>query len=161
MSGEIANCEGLGVPVKFLLFLLTLLFICVFVFSGCSNETTFTPAAGSKGPAITGYSFGKMTIDGKTHTTEIQIFPGGNVQKWSPQDPHYIVPSDIEEIVNSGIDTLIIGTGDVGNAAVPEETLQFLKSRSINVRVLNSHKAMELFNSSLKEKLGAVFHLNC
>ena len=135
--------------------------ISLLLFTSCSSETTFTPTAGSKGPAITSYSFGKMIVDGKTYTNELQVFPTGVVKKWSPQDPHYILPSDIEEIVKSGIDTIIIGTGDSGNAGVPEKTLNFLKSKSITIHVLNTHKAMELFNSSLKDKLGAVFHLNC
>ena len=141
---------------------LLLIFLAVCLLSaGCSSETTFTPPSDTKGPAITSYTFGKMIINGETYTCEVQIFPDGNVKDWSPADPHYILPSDIKDLVNSGIDTIIIGTGDVGNAGVPEETHKFLKSRNITVHVLNTHKAMELFNSSNKDKLGAVFHLNC
>jgi hypothetical protein len=143
------------------LFLRIILSLSLLLFVSCSNETTFTPTAGSDGPVITNYSFGKMIVDGKTYTNELQILSNGTVKSWSPKDPHYILPSDIEEIVNSGIDTIIIGTGDVGNAGVPEETFNFLKSKNITVHELNTHKAMELFNNSKKDKLGAVFHLNC
>lgn len=146
-----------SIPAAALMLICTLLLFM----AGCSSETTYTPAPGSKGPAITSYSFGRMTINGRNYTCEVQIFPNGDVREWTLQDPHYIVPADIEEIVNSGIEMLIIGTGDVGNAGVPEETHRFLESKNIKVRELNTHEAVELFNSSPKDKLGAVFHLNC
>ena len=138
-----------------------ILFSSVLIFACCSNETTYTPPIENKDMAITYYAFGKMVVDGMTYSNELQILPNGKVKKWSPGDPHYILPTDIEEIVNSGIHTIIIGTGDVGNVGVPEETLNFLNSKGITVHELNTHKAVELFNNSPKEKLGAVFHLNC
>ena len=95
----------------------------MFIFASCSSETTFSPAVGSKGPAITSYSFGKMVVDGKTYTNELQILPNGTVKKWSPSDPHYILPVDIEEIMSSNIKTLIIGNGANGEAGIPDETI--------------------------------------
>ncbi len=128
---------------------------------GCSSETNFTPPPGHKGPAITHYSFGKMVIDGQIYTNELQIFSDGSVRDWSPGDPHYILPNDIEEIANSNIQVLIIGIGANGQAAVADETINFLKKRNIEVHVLNSHEAIELFNKSPKKNLAALFHLNC
>ena len=138
-----------------------LLFISLLLFAGCSSETTFIPTAGSKGPAITSYSFGKMIIDGKTYINELQILPTGIVKKWSPGDPHYILPIDIEEIVNSSIKTLIIGNGANGEAAIPDETVKFIKEKNIKVHIMNTHEAVKLFNESAKEAMGAIFHLNC
>jgi hypothetical protein len=132
-----------------------LLFLCVLVSVSCSNETTYNPPAGSKETAITHYSFGKMVIAGKTYTNELQIFPNGTIREWSPGDPHYILPTDIKDIVNSGIKTLIIGTEANGEAAIPLET------KNIKVHILNTHKAVKLFNESIKEAVGAIFHLNC
>ena len=131
------------------------------IFVGCSSETTFIPTAGSKGPAITSYSFGQMIVDGKTYTNELQILPTGIVKEWSPNDPHYILPVDIKEIVNSNIKTLIIGNGANGEAAIPDETIKFIKAKSIKVHIMNTHEAVKLFNESSKEALGAIFHLNC
>ena len=128
---------------------------------GCSSETNFTPSSGHEGPAITHYSFGKMVIDGKKYTNELQILPNGSVKDWSPRDPHYILPADIEEIVSSNTQILIIGNGANGEAAIPEETITFLKNRNIKVHIFNSHKATELYNNSLKKNLAALFHLNC
>jgi hypothetical protein len=139
----------------------TILLFSVLVFASCSSETTFTPTAGSKGPAITSYSFGKMVIDGKIYTNELQILPSGIVKRWSPNDPHYILPGDIEEIVQSNIKTLIIGNGANGEAAIPDETIKFIQARSIKVHIMNTHEAVKLFNESSKEAMGAIFHLNC
>ncbi|MFC1843218.1 MTH938/NDUFAF3 family protein [Thermodesulfobacteriota bacterium] len=143
------------------LLLRIILFISLFLFASCSSETTFTPTAGSQGPAITSYSFGKMIVDGKTYTNELQILPTGIVKKWSPSDPHYILPVDIGEIVNTSIKTLIIGNGANGEAAIPDETVKFLKAKNIRVHIMNTHEAVKLFNESSKEALGAIFHLNC
>jgi len=138
-----------------------ILLFSVLIFVSCSSETTFIPTAGSKGPAITSYSFGKMIVDGKTYTNELQILPNGTVKKWSPNDPHYILPADIEEIVSSSIKTLIIGNGANGEAAIPDETIKFIKAKSITVHIMNTHEAVKLFNESSKEAMGAIFHLNC
>jgi hypothetical protein len=139
----------------------TILLFSVLVFASCSSETTFTPTARSKGPAITSYSFGEMVIDGKIYTNELQILPSGIVKRWSPNDPHYILPGDIEEIVQSNIKTLIIGNGANGEAAIPDETIKFIQARSIKVYIMNTHEAVKLFNESSKEAMGAIFHLNC
>ena len=102
-----------------------------------------------------------MIVDGKTYTNELQILPNGTVKKWSPNDPHYILPVDIEEIANSSINTLIIGNGANGEAAIPDETIKFIKSKSIKIHIMNTHEAVKFFNESSKEALGAIFHLNC
>ena len=138
-----------------------ILLFSVLIFVSCSSENTFIPTAGSKGPAITSYSFGKMIVDGKTYTNELQILPNGTVKKWSPNDPHYILPADIEEIVSSSIKTLIIGNGANGEAAIPDETIKFIKAKSITVHIMNTYEAVKLFNESSKEAMGAIFHLNC
>ena len=138
-----------------------ILLLSVFIFASCSSETTFTPTLGSKGPAITSYSFGEMVVDGKTYTNELQILPNGIVKKWSPIDPHYILPVDIEEIMSSSIKTLIIGNGANGEAAIPDETIKFIKAKGIKVHIMNTHKAVKFFNESSKEAMGAIFHLNC
>ena len=138
-----------------------ILLVSVLIFTGCSSETTFIPTAGSMGPAITSYSFGEMVVDGKTYTNELQILPDGIIKKWSPNDPHYILPKDIEEIVNSSIKILIFGNGANGDAAIPDETIKFIKAKNIEVHILKTHEAVKLFNESSKEAMGAIFHLNC
>jgi hypothetical protein len=143
------------------LILRTLLFVSFLLIASCSSETTFTPTAGSIGPAITNYSFGKMIVDGKTFKNELQILPTGIVKKWSPSDPHYILPVDIEEIVNSSIKALVFGNGANGEAAMPDETIKFIKAKNIQIYIMNTHEAVKLFNESSKEALGAIFHLNC
>ncbi len=126
-----------------------------------SCDTKFTPPPGHQGPAITYYSFGKMVVDGKTFNSEVQILPNGTVKRWSPDDRHYILPSDIEEIVNTDIEVLIIGIGAHGACSVADETIEYLNANSIIVHILNTHKASELYNKSPKDHTGAVFHLDC
>ena len=156
MSGADLQLENI-MKIKSLIILL----LSVLIFASCSSETNFVPTAGSTGPAITSYSFGKMVIDGKTYTNELQILPNGIIKKWSPGDPHYILPADIEEILNSNIKILIIGNGANGEAAIPDETVKFIKAKDIKVHIMNTHEAVKFFNGSAKEAMGAIFHLNC
>ena len=76
-------------------------------------------------------------------------------------DPHYILPVDIEEIMSSSIKTLIIGNGANGEAAIPDETIKFIKAKGIKVHIMNTHEAVKFFNESSKEAMRAIFHLNC
>ena len=98
-----------------------------------------------------------MVVDGKTYTNELQILPNGAVKKWPPSDPHYILPADIEEIMNSSIKTLTIGNGANGEGAIPDETIKFIKAKGINVHIMNTHKAVKFFNDSSKEAKGPSF----
>ncbi len=129
--------------------------------SGCSSDLTYTPPKGSKEIAITHYEYGKMTVNGKKFTNEIKILPGKEGQDWQVSDPHYISIRDIKEITNSGIDTLIFGSGSVGVSAMSKEAVDYIKSKNIQFHELNTFEAIRLFNSSPKKRLAACFHLNC
>ena len=125
-----------------------MLLLSVFILASCSSETTFTHTVGSKGQAITSYSFGKMVVDRKTYTNDLKILPNGTVIKWSPNDPHYFLPLYIKEIMNASIKTLIIANKANDEAAIPDETIKFIKAKGINVHIMNTHKAVTFFNES-------------
>jgi len=114
---------------------------------------------------ISHYSFGRMTIDGKTYTSDVIIYPGRVDSSWWRREGHYLQPIDLEDIVNAKPDILIIGKGHDGVMQVPEETMKFIKSKGIEVQTAVTGKAVEAFNKLQVEKpdkiIIAALHLTC
>jgi len=140
--------------------------ICLFIgltFFSCSSDVDYTPPAGSTDTAITHYSFGKMTIDGKTHEYDLSICGEGKVQGFAVED-HQIDIHNIKRLVTGEIKTVIIGIGYSSMANLTSDTLRFvekLKAKGIEVHVMSTGKAVNLFNSLSKNGLLAFFHLTC
>lgn len=114
---------------------------------------------------ISHYSFGNITIDDKTCTSDVIIYPDKVDSKWWRKEGHYLQPVDLTDIINAKPDILIIGTGASGVMKVPEETLKFVKSKGIEVHVGMTDRAVELFNNMKAEKpnktIVAALHLTC
>jgi hypothetical protein len=60
---------------------------------------------------ITNYSFGKITVDGKTYTSDIIIYPDFVDAGWWRKEGHYLQAVDLERAINFRPDVLIIGRG--------------------------------------------------
>jgi len=108
------------------------------------------------------YSFGSITIDGKTYTSDVIIYPGRVDSSWWRKEGHYLQVVDLVDVINAKPEVLIIGTGYSGVMVVPKETVSHLESKGIEVHVARSEKAVEMFNKLQKEKLViAALHLTC
>jgi hypothetical protein len=111
---------------------------------------------------ITHYSFGRITIDGSTYTSDVVIYPGRVDPSWWRKEGHYLQPVDLADVVASKPDLVIIGTGHSGVMQVPRETVGFLESKGIEVRVALTSKAVDMFNKSPKDRVViAALHLTC
>jgi hypothetical protein len=108
------------------------------------------------------YSFGRITIDGKTYTSDVIIYPGRVDSSWWRKEGHYLQVVDLVDVINAKPEVLIIGTGYSGVMVVPKETISHLESKGIEVHVARSEKAVEMFNKLQKEKIViAALHLTC
>lgn len=111
---------------------------------------------------ITHYSFGKITIDGKTYNSDVIIYPDHVNPSWWRKEGHLLQIADLKDIINVKLPVLIIGTGYYGTMKVPEETLNYLKSNEIEVYIENTQKAVKLYNEiSSKKPTIAALHLTC
>ncbi len=113
--------------------------------------------------AITHYSFGKMTIDGENYDYDLSISPKGKIQGFSVQD-HQINVQSIKNAMTDEVKTLIIGNGYSSMVILPSDTLDFLeelKTRGIEVKLVPTSEAVNLFNSIIKKGLLFIFHLTC
>ena len=108
------------------------------------------------------YSFGTITIDGKSYTSDVIIYPERVVSSWWRKQGHSLHIVDLKDVIPAGPEILIVGTGHSGAMVVPEETLSHLKSKGIDVHIARTDKAVELFNKFQKNKKTiAVLHLTC
>ena len=108
------------------------------------------------------YSFGSITISGKTYTSDVIIYPDRVDDSWWRKEGHYLQKADLADIVAAKPDLLIVGTGAHGVMAVPESTALFLLSHDIEVIIEKTAKAVEIFNDQpVGKKVVAAFHLTC
>lgn len=108
------------------------------------------------------YSFGKIVIDGHAYTSDVVIYPGRVDASWWRKQGHFLQPDDLADIISSKPDILIVGTGFSGMMKVPKETVSFVEAEGIEIRVENTGRAVELYNSAGKDrKTAAALHLTC
>lgn len=111
---------------------------------------------------ITHYSFGRVIIDGKTYTSDVIIYPQRVDSSWWRKEGHYLQIVDLTGVVEEGASVLIIGTGYHGAMEVPQQTIEFLKSKGIEVHIEKTREAVELYNEiSQKKPTIAALHLTC
>ena len=108
------------------------------------------------------YSFGKITIDGKTYTSDVIIYPERVDSSWWRKEGHSLHIVDLKGVIDEKPEILVVGTGYSGMMVVPEETISYLRSKGVEVQVARTEKAVEFFNKLSKDKkVIAALHLTC
>lgn len=110
---------------------------------------------------IKNYSFGRMNILEELFTSDVIIFPERILSPWWREEGHYLQLRDITAILEYKPDILIIGTGYYGKMRVDPKVEDVLKGSGIELHILTSREAVELFNSTETEKKVGAFHLTC
>ncbi len=113
---------------------------------------------------IDSYSFGKMTINGKTFRKDLIILPDGTVlSPWQRKSGHRLALSDLEAVLDSQAKILVIGTGKPGLMKPHATLVADLQEKGITAMVMSSKRAAEKFNSLAGSSNGvaACFHLTC
>ena len=111
---------------------------------------------------IDAFSFGTITINGRSYTTDVIVFPDRIQEDWKREEEHRPQISEFAEIVKAEPDVLIIGTGYGGVLSVADQVRNYLTSKGIEVRVEKTKDAIELFNTLQgTEKVVAALHITC
>ena len=116
------------------------------------------------GTRIDAYEFGRMTINGKTFSTDLIIYPDERIRAdWWRRQGHELVPEDIEALLEAAPDRLIIGTGANGRMSVSGNVITLCRERDIGIEMLPTHDAAKRFNEAAEEvpAVAACFHLTC
>ncbi|XP_067889172.1 mth938 domain-containing protein isoform X1 [Heterodontus francisci] len=129
---------------------------------------TDCPFATMSSPQIASISWGRMKVqDCATAYKDCKVWPGGS-RTWDWRETgtdHYpgVQAADLEEIINKGIQTLVIGRGMSEALQVPSRTLEYLKSKGVEPKVLQTEAAVREYNllASRGARVGGLFHSTC
>jgi hypothetical protein len=111
---------------------------------------------------ISHYSFGRIVVDGKSYTSDIIIYPDSVEGSWWRKEGHNLSLDDLKGVIDAEPQVLIIGTGYNGEMKVPDEAVEALSSRGIEVHALRTTQAVELYNRLEQDgNVIAALHLTC
>ena len=109
-------------------------------------------------------AFGVMTIDGRTYTSDLIIFPNKTVKDgWWRRRGHVLRVDDILALVDAEPELIVAGTGTSGRMRPEADLLPFLRERAIKFIAEPNPRAVKTYNDKVMEGLtvGACFHLTC
>lgn len=117
-------------------------------------------------PRIESFSWGRIKIEGYGVFKDAKLFPGG-VREWdwsetkTAHDPG-IQPQDVVELLEHGAQVVVLSRGVNERLRVSNETLDMLERKSIGVHVLQTEKAVLMYNELRETELvGGLFHSTC
>jgi len=110
---------------------------------------------------IEDYKFGKITINGRTYSGDLEISQEG-VTLWQINDHHCPTIEDIQPAINKNPEVIIFGAGYSGFVNIPVEMQRLIKSKGIKLIMRKTKEAVEEYNRlSRKKKVIGLFHLTC
>jgi hypothetical protein len=111
---------------------------------------------------IEAYKFGEIVIDGVTYHKDVIICDEGVIGGWWRVRGHSLAVEDLAPILADPPQALVIGQGAYGRMTVPQQTLRELEQVGMEVIVLGTAEACELYNQLSEEKrVFAALHLTC
>ena len=118
-------------------------------------------------PKIIHHSWGKLEVEGAEGPyKDAKLFPSGS-RAWDwhetgTQHSPGIQPADVDELIEHGATIIVLSTGVFGRLGVAPETLANLQLRGLEVHVLKTNEAIQLYNQLCKhESPGALIHSTC
>lgn len=112
---------------------------------------------------IESYSFGNMKVRGEDHRNDLKIIDRQIVGNWWRREGHALYPEDIDDILYSAAETLVVGTGAYGNMKITEEAAKTVEGKGIKLVAAPTKEAVTIFNNlnSQGKKVAGAFHLTC
>ncbi|RMF61536.1 MAG: hypothetical protein D6748_01405 [Calditrichaeota bacterium] len=118
-------------------------------------------------PKIKKISWGHIEVEGYPGGfKDAKLFPGGAREwDWNETGTRHspgIQPDDIKELLEHGAQCVVLSRGMLKQLKVPSETIEYLKNRGVEVHILPTKQAVELYNQLSEEKpVGGLFHSTC
>lgn len=113
-------------------------------------------------PRVDNYRFGSIRIDGETYTKDVIILPDRVIREWWREHGHSLVMDDLQEVLDAGVDVLVVGIGQLGRVAVPQATVQQLREAGLDVIIERTGSACDTYNEQRDQRrVAAALHLTC
>lgn len=114
-------------------------------------------------PKINSISWGRIEVEGHGTFKDARIHPGGAREwDWNETGTRHspgIQPTDVQELLDHGAQTVVLGTGFHERLEVQPETLRMLERKGIEVYVRQSEEAARLLDEI--EGGAALIHSTC
>lgn len=120
-----------------------------------------------KSPYINHISWGHLEVDGVGAGKDFKLWPGGGrAWDWRETDTHHvpgIQPTDIEELLDNGCQTIVLSRGMWKKLHTCQETLDLLDERNIPVHIAETKAAARIYNDLVSDgqAVGGLFHSTC
>ena len=112
---------------------------------------------------IEDYRFGRIMIDGEAYSSDVIVSPEGVDASWWRKKGHELCCDDLEPVLASSPEVLVIGTGAYGLVKVLPEARRLMEENSDQVHVLPTTEACNRFNELARtgRRVVAALHLTC
>ncbi len=110
---------------------------------------------------IDSYSFGRITINGRTYTSDVIVFEDRVLSPWWRKEGHLLQMEDLSEVMRQRPEVLIVGRGFSGIMRLAPGLEDELGRRGIKVLAAKTTEAVEAFNSRAGKGVVAALHLTC
>lgn len=112
---------------------------------------------------IENYSFGSMTVMGKKYRNDLKIIGNQIIGDWWRREGHALYAEDIDDILYSAMEMLVVGTGAYGSMKVTEEAAKAIEGRGIKLVAVPTKEAVSIFNNlhTVGKRVAGAFHLTC
>ena len=112
---------------------------------------------------IESYSFGSMTVTGQRHRNDLKIIENRIVGNWWRKEGHALYAQDIDDILYSTAEILVVGTGAYGSMRITEEAEKTIEAKGIKLVAAPTKEAVSVFNDLhfQGKKVAGAFHLTC
>lgn len=113
-------------------------------------------------PSIDSYRFGRLVVDGKTHTRDLIILPDRIIKGWWRKEGHTLLPDDLQEVFAARPDLLVVGQGAYRRMNVTDQVRRSLEGAGIELIAQSTKQACEAYNQFREQKaVAAALHLTC
>jgi len=117
-------------------------------------------------PKVADIKWGETLVDGVGHLKDAKLWPGGGREwDWSETGTQHvpgIQPSDVQELLDAGIEVVVLTRGMELRLQTCPETLELLKARGIEVHIDETKAAVDIYNTLAGvRRVGALIHSTC
>jgi len=119
---------------------------------------------------ITHLSWGQIEVTAGSQTfrfKDCKLWPGG-AREWDWRETGTehspgIQPADIEEVLEKGVEVMILARGMFNRLEVQPEAEARLRARGVAYHILDTKEAVAQYNELVRQgkKVGGVFHSTC
>ena len=106
-------------------------------------------------------SFGRLVFKGKVYRSDC-IIKGHEINsRWWRKKGDKILYEDLEDVIKSNPEIIVIGRGFMNFLDIPESTIDKLRNDGIDVEVKDTMEAVNIYNDldEGNKKVVGVFHL--